>query len=204
MTRIRTVSLLGMTLPVPSWTVSGIGILVLVGIAAIIYVRVLKEPVNIVSVKEVNARLASEIEEYGLHAMEAPSKHELLEDADGAVAVRVFADHCVMIQRKTRRGVRTKLVLDLAREDLRAANQTVPRVNVLPVAHAAQVCNRGCLNPHPGAFKWWYGQRRGEWVEVWRQWPEGCMHVQLMHPPSGNWETNADGSPRVRWSCCVH
>lgn len=200
----HTVSLFGMTLPVPSWTATGLGLLVLAGVAGVIYNNVVKTPVNLVTMKEVNDRLASEVEEYGLHAMEAPTKHELLEDADGALALRVYADHCVLIQRKTRRGLRTKLVMDIARENIRATRQVVPSVDVLPVVLAAQGCNRGCLNPHPGQFKWWYGARRGDWVEVWRQWPEGCQHVQMLHPPSGTWESNQDGTPRVRWLCCVH
>jgi len=194
-----------MTLPIHPKAVAWISVLVCIGIASIIYTQVLKTPENIVSIKEVNERLANEIEEYGLHAMEAPAKHELLEDADGALALRVFSDHCVLIQRKTLRGIRTRLVLDLAREGLRAQNRVEPpAIGLMPVVSAQGACNRGCLNPHPGQFRWWYGQRRGEWVEVWRQWPEGCTHVQLMHPASGNWETNGDGSPRVRWSCCVH
>lgn len=204
MPRIFRVSLFGMELPIPRWSVGGIGILVLLGIAGVIYNNVVKTPSDLVTVTEMNARLATEVEEYGLHAMEAPTKHELLEDADGALALRVYTDHCVLIQRKTSRGVRTRLVMDLAREQLRATRQIVPTPNLLPVVHAAQGCNRGCLNPHPGPFKWWYGERKGDWVEVWRQWPEGCQHVQMLHPASGNWETNPDGTPRVSWRCCVH
>ena len=135
--------------------------------------------------------------------MEAPTKHELLEDADGALALRVYPDHCVLIQRKTNRGIRTKLVMDLAKEPIRVTQQISAPVE-FGVVYAAQACNRGCLNPHPGNFKWWYGERKGDWVEVVRAWPEGCQHTQMLHPASGTWDTNPDGTPRVRWVCCVH
>jgi hypothetical protein len=205
MPRDRSVSILGMTLPIPGWTVTGIGILVLVAIAAVIYRHVTDNPAMLLTIKEVNQRLSTEVEEYGLHAMEAPTKHELLEDADGALGLRVYADHCVLIQRRTARGVRTRLVMDLARESIRATRRVdPPSGGLLPVAHAQGGCNRGCLNPHPNAFRWWYGARQGDWVEVWRQWPEGCQHVQLFHPPSNSWDTNRDGTPKVRWTCCIH
>lgn len=203
--RGREITLWGMTIPITNWTVSGLSVLVLIGVAGAIYQKVWRTPPDMVSIAEVNQRLANEVEEYGLHAMEEPTKHEYLEDADGGLALRVYPDHCVMIQRKTRRGIRTKLVVDIARDVPRAARQVAPpSVDVLPVALAAQQCAGGCLNPHPGPFNWWYGARNGEWVEVWRRWPEGCQHVQLFHPPSGSWDTNPNGTPRVRWQCCVH
>ena len=214
------ITLLGMTLPISRKAIPWISALVVIAIAAIVYRQTIATPVDIVSAREMNARLEREVEEYGLHAMEQPTKHELLEDADGALGVRVYADHCVLIQRKTVRGirteVRTRLVLDLARAGLRAENRIdrpmLPSLWAMattgrwptPLYAQGRGCNGGCLNPHPNPFKWWYGARRGEWIEIWRQWPEGCQHVQMLHPASGNWETNADGSPRVRWTCCVH
>jgi len=201
----REITLWGLTLPITNWTVSGISALVLVGVGGVIYKQVIETPPSMLSMTEMNARLATEVEEYGLHAMEEPTKHEYLEDADGGLALRIYPDHCVMIQRKTRRGIRTKLIVDLARENVHASNQVVkPNDGLLPVASAAQNCAGGCLNPHPGQFRWWYGVRNGDWVEVWRQWPEGCRHVQLFHPSSGSWDTNPNGTPRVRWMCCVH
>jgi hypothetical protein len=102
--------------------------------------------------------------------------------------------------------VRTKLVVDLARTNLLAQHYdarpwTPPLVATLL---AQPACNRGCLNPHPGTFSWRYGRQQGAWVEVWRTWPEGCQHVQMFNPQAGLWDTNPDGTPRVRWTCCVH
>lgn len=181
--------------------VAGIGY----GVYRHVYLRPEEERV-LVTLKDVNRQLASEIEEYSLHAMEEPEKHELFEDVDGKLLLRVYKDHCIMIQRQTARGVRTKLVIDLARQGALAErrDEVHPTTWFAVPLHAAQGCNRGCLNPHPGNFSWRYGRQQGAWVEVWRTWPEGCQHVQMFNPQQGLWDTNPDGTPRVRWTCCVH
>jgi len=180
--------------------------MLLAGAGWLIYQKVYYEPEHIlVSLKDANKQLAAEIEEYSLHAMEEPEKHELFEEHDGKLILRVFKDHCVLIQRQTLKGTRTKLVPDLAR-NLTITRYQQPAANWLPVVEAAQrSCQGGCINPHPGDFKWWYGAQTVDgWVEVWREWPEGCRHVQMFHPRTGSWDSNRDGSARVRWVCCVH
>lgn len=191
------------------WSISALSAVAVAGAVGLIYQKLYADPERvIVSLKDVNAKLAEEAEEYGRHAMEEPTKHELFEDADGALGLRVYADHCVLIQRRLRNGgVLTKLIPDLARVSrVRARGPEVGWPEVTPAVHAAEQggCNRGCINPHPGPFRSWYGAQRGEWIEVWRQWPEGCTHVQMLNPRYGVWDSNSDGSPRVRWTCCVH
>ncbi len=194
--------ILGWKGSLPRWALTPLAVLVLALGGTYIY-KQLQPPANLISLEDANKQMQEEMAEYGLHAFEEPEKHELLEDADGKLMLRVFKDHCVLIQRQTIRGVRSKLVMDLARQ---RAVGSVPRLSaIFPVAYAQGACNRGCLNPHPGQFQQWTGQRRVDgWVEIWRQWPEGCQHVQLFYPPTGAWDTNPDGTPRVRWTCCVH
>lgn len=194
----------------PPWTLTLLALVLIAGIAMVVYRKAYAEPEGIlVSLKDANKQLASEVEEYSLHAMEEPQRHELFEDQDGKLMLRVFRDHCVLIQRQSSKGTRSKLVVDLARAaNITSTRQIVPpteQVSLLPVAFAAQPgCQRGCLNPHPGNFRWWYGQARGEWVEVYRSWPEGCQHVQMFNPRAGIWDSNPDGTARVKWLCCVH
>jgi hypothetical protein len=201
---------LGVETEVPWWIAAAVVIIAAVGAGWTICQQVYAHPERqIVTLLDANKQLAAEVEEYSLHAMEEPEKHELFEEQDGKLILRVFKDHCVLIQRQTKRsGVRTKLVIDLDRSSpLKAERQVDPPAsswNILPVLEAQSACQRGCLNPHPGAFRWWYGERRGEWVEVWRAWPEGCQHVQMFHPRTGSWDSNPDGTARVRWTCCVH
>ena len=198
---------LGMEIPLPKPAVYVLSAVVGVGVALCIGKQLTNDPYRreLVSKEEAIKRLAAEVEEYSLHAMEEPERHELLEDADGKLIVRVFRDHCVLIQRQSIRGIRSKLVIDLARTNMTSSRQVAPPKESLFVAYAADPCQRGCLNPHEGKFKWWYGQQRQSgWVEVWREWPDRCRHVQLFHPGAGIWDTNPDGTPKVRWTCCVH
>jgi hypothetical protein len=76
----------------------------------------------------------------------------------------------------------------------------VPR----PLSAVQGQCNGRCLNPHPGEFKTWNGQVNGCQVQVWRQWPDGCLHAQWYDSCNGSWDTDPAGNPRVTWTCCVH
>jgi hypothetical protein len=193
----------GVETQVPRWAVTALALCLVVGAVFTVY-RIYAEPERqLLSLRDANRQLAAEVEEYSLHVMEEPQKHELFEEQDGRLILRVFRDHCVLIQRQTRNGTRTKLVLDLARA-VSLQREAPAKLGWVPVAQAQQACQRGCLNPHPGEFRWWYGQRSGDWVEVWRQWPEGCTHFQMFNVQTRAWDSNPDGSAKVRWTCCVH
>jgi hypothetical protein len=66
-------------------------------------------------------------------------------------------------------------------------------------------CSGRCLNPHPdpAGFRFWYGQANGCWVQVWRQWPDGCTHYQWFNTCNNSWDGDASGRG-VYWTCCVH
>jgi hypothetical protein len=55
-----------------------------------------------------------------------------------------------------------------------------------------------CLNPHPGPFRTWNGQQNGCFVQIWRQWEDGCTHYQ--------WYNACSGTPAgpITWTYCVH
>ena len=61
-----------------------------------------------------------------------------------------------------------------------------------------------CLNPHPGDYSTSYGPHNGCWVQVWRQFKDGCQHYQWFNTCANVWDVNRDGSPRVYWSQCRH
>jgi len=71
-------------------------------------------------------------------------------------------------------------------------------------ATQAPACRGKCLDPHPGAFRQWTGQKNGCWVQIWRSWPEGCQHYQWYNSCTSYWDSYPNGAPRVFWSCCVH
>jgi hypothetical protein len=211
--------LFGFETHAPAWVLTLFALILVAGAGVTVYNITYGHPEQqLLSLKDANKQLAAEVEEYSLHAMEEPEKHELFEEQDGLLLLRVFKDHCVLIQRRhILRGVRSKLVIDLARSTpLTSSRQIdvpppgigigVVGVSLFPIVEASQsaACKRGCRDPHPGDFRWWYGKRDGEWVEVWRQWPDNCTHVQMFHPRSGAWDSEPNGAPRVRWVCCVH
>jgi hypothetical protein len=70
---------------------------------------------------------------------------------------------------------------------------------------AGQACNGRCLNPHPNQFKTWYGERKGTWVQVYRQWADGCTHYQWFDTRTNTWDVDPrTNAPKISWTCCVH
>jgi hypothetical protein len=148
-------------------------------------------------------------EEYERHLFETPNT---IYERDG-LTLRVYDDHCLLIATEVPpRKVLTKLVPSLARKELaQAASPAHLDASVAPspwnlasVLTTTVHAQGRCQNPHPGEFKTIYGNKSGCWVEVLRQWPDGCEHVQMLNTCSGAWDANADGSPRVRWTQCRH
>jgi hypothetical protein len=68
----------------------------------------------------------------------------------------------------------------------------------------AQQNQSHCLNPHPGSFNTSYGTRNGCWVQVWRNFQDGCTHYQWFNSCGNYWDVNQDGSPKVVWKECRH
>src|SRR5688572_22912210 len=117
MPKLSTFKAFGFEFPVTRGVAWALGVVAVLGTAGFIYQKLYSDPERVIlSLKDVNARLAGEVEEYGRHVMEEPTKHELFADTDGELVLRVYPDHCVLIQRRTSRtGMRTRLVQDLAK-----------------------------------------------------------------------------------------
>ena len=198
----------GFEIPLTRAGLYALSIVVVLGVSAYGYRKLFADPDRaLLTQRQLNQQQAFEIKEYGIHAMEAPTKHESFVGDDGDMAVRIYADRCVLIQRRSRDGVQTRLVPDLARRDIVQARQVESLSGVLPVVYAADACDGKCLSlsQHNSEFRQWFGERRKDgWVEVWRQWPHGCTHVQLFYPPTNAWDSNPDGTAKVRWTCCTH
>lgn len=191
------VTVLGVTLPVPRWSVGGFGVLALAAVAVLVYRQAVPVGTSVVTLRQANDALAEEVAEYGLHIGEQPK--QVVEDPDGQLRVHVYRDHCVLIQRFGARTV-SRLVPDLLRHQPSAHAAVVPSL----VARVFAAGGRCVAGQHPGRFVWHYGSRDGCWVEVWRRYEDGCEQVQMLHACSGTWDTNQDGTPRVRWTSCVH
>lgn len=191
-----TVSLFGVTIPIPRWTIGGFGILALAGVGGFFYRQIF--PPDVDEVKKANHALSLELDEYGRHLSETPSP---IYERDG-LTLRVYNDHCLLIATRVPGDkVLTKLVPSLTRKDW---SQAPSQWRIPPFLTATLYAQGRCQNPHPGEFQTTYGNRNGCWVEVSRRWPDGCEHVQMLNTCSGAWDANPDGSPKVRWTQCRH
>lgn len=209
--RILKVTLLGNTLPLPRWTLSWIGVLVLIGMAAFIARHIGLDFQNLSWSEEAKKQMEFANQEYGRHLWDEPV--QTYSAVDGVFMIKTYADHCIAIQRKVGTSFKVKLIPDLTMESDRAAIKSdsdaagsswasraidafVPRLEA----------EGRCKTPHSGSFKTWKGlkSKSGCQVQVWRQWPDGCTHYQMMNTCNGTWETNADGSPRLTWTACRH
>jgi hypothetical protein len=199
-----TISLFGLTLPLPRWTRTAFGLIAVCGVAGLVYQKV-KPSTDLVTLKEANTQLLAEVTEYGLHMSDTPTNAFV--DADGLFTIKTFADKCVIIHRRIGGRVLTKLVLDLDRASHHRADARAPAVGrslmdaIVPTLAAQGRCVGGT---HPGHFTTQYGARDGCWVQVWRTFADGCQHSQMFNSCSGYWDSNPDGSPKVSWSKCVH
>jgi hypothetical protein len=72
------------------------------------------------------------------------------------------------------------------------------------ISNPVQACRGRCLDPHPGQFQSWAGQTSGCWVQIWRKWPDSCLHYQWYNSCYNYWDLLPNGAPRVYWTCCVH
>jgi hypothetical protein len=72
-----------------------------------------------------------------------------------------------------------------------------------PVLAAFQA-NGKCLNPHPGRFTTRTGRTQGCWLQIWRQWPDGCTHYQWFNSCSSSWDIQSNGTARLYWTACKH
>jgi hypothetical protein len=203
------VTLLGNTLPVPRWTLSWIGVLVLIAMAAVIARHIGLDFQNVSWSEEAKKQMEFANQEYGRHLWEEPV--QTYSAVDGVFMIKTYADHCIAIQRKVGTSFKVKLIPDLTMESDRGARRSdfdatgsgwASRAIDTLVPHLE--AQGRCTTPHSGSFKTWNGQKSGCQVQVWRQWPDGCTHYQMMNTCNGTWDTNADGSPRLTWTACRH
>lgn len=196
----------GFTVPIPSWTGSFFGVIAVVAIGFGVYRYFFPVVPELVTVKQANEALQREVAHYNMHIVDAPIaalEDDIAHQATGAsvghIALRVFADGCLLISRRVGNAATTRLLLD-SELPPKQANTTA----AIPSLVATVAAQGRCLNPHPGRFQMAYGAREGCWVQVWRTFEDGCVHVQLFNTCTNVWASNADGSPQVQWTRCLH
>lgn len=186
----------------PSWVNSILGVLVCAGATWWLYSMVAPPPAaELISVKQANEQLQLEVDHYNRHIVDEPTAS--LQDPTGSVSVRAYGDACLLVSQRVGMTSATRLLIGPGAERRRASAAIVDAM--FPVLEASAAAQGRCLSPHPGRFSTFYGQRQNECVvEVFRHFEDGCQHAQLFDACRGSWQTNADGSPRVRWTRCLH
>jgi hypothetical protein len=61
-----------------------------------------------------------------------------------------------------------------------------------------------CLDPHPGPWTERPQPINQCSTQVWRYFPDGCIHFQWFNPCTGTWDVWPNGAPHVYWQRCVH
>lgn len=89
------------------------------------------------------------------------------------------------------------------KEGSRTSQTSDPPVKAEVSSESKELIAQGtCQNPHPGNFRWSYGGQNGCWVQVWRQFTDGCTHYQWFNTCGNYWALNPDGSPQIFWTYC--
>jgi hypothetical protein len=186
----------GLTLPVPRWTAQGFGVAALLAVNLFLYRQAFPVTPEQITLKQANAALAQEMEEYQRHLGQTPE--EIFADPDGAMRVQVFTDHAVLILRKDGTRIWTRLIPDLAKPLPATAERLMAR---LPVVFAAsQECRP--RHHHTEAPARTYGEKRGCAVPVYWTYKDGCQYYQLYDACRQAFEADGDGSPRIHWVVC--
>ncbi len=135
-------------------------------------------------------------------------------DPERRVFYRYYAksDHCVFIRRNDGDRVLMQWVRDPSFHAHDVHHDHPPRRAEAPPA----ATNRGwlarasdlvvpaisaqgnCVNPHPGQFRYWWGQPIDSCNSpMYRQFPDGCTHYQVYNRCANAWDS------RISWTTCV-
>lgn len=189
----------------------------------------LSGPINqIVTTYSIGKESGADANEAYKHYSETPAKVAVTEDAAGKLEARLYAsDGCVAViwhgafdradshphfirnlTNPNHQESPGKIASDkpLTAPANLAASLPFAGSHLLFGAHlAATAAPVGrCLDPHPGTFRSWYGETRGCWIQVWREFQDGCKHYQWFNKCGGFWDANPNGTPRVYWTDCRH
>ena len=191
MTEDGRISFLGVNLEhVPTWLMAVVVFALTVAIGVAAY-RTIWSPKDLVTLREANSALQETVDEYNLHIGEQPEgQATLMDDARGKLVALRYRDGCTVLSRTSSAGVKAKLIIDLARDEHRHARNWPDPFSVSAAGK--------CLDPHPGTFKTWYGEKQGCWVPVFREFSDGCRHVQMFDA------CHSVFAGDVKWLVCLH
>lgn len=199
------IPVLNLSVPLDKRAVRWLGVVVVIGSAAWAWTQLRADLLDKAMIPRAQLVQLEEMQRHfaEAHESETPVKRDLKDIA----RIRYYrSDGCIYVGRLSDDGsiATTLYVVD----PNRIPKEKPPEVSevrdggLFSTPAYASDCGGRCLNPHPGPFRSWYGERKGDWVQLWRQWEEGCTHFQMWNLAYNYGDSNPDGSPRVTWTCC--
>jgi hypothetical protein len=199
---LERVKLFGIEWPFPRWAI-GIGAVILLLSLVASMTKLVVVPLVEHWEERHNSLTDLELEEYRKHIDEIPVQSSVL----GDVEVKLFrTDGCLLVSRKST-GLRRWLP-DLTRSHRESAPGRLATGGALPWEGTAYAQEKRpadrCPNPHPGKFTQSEGEKKGCWLQIFREWPDGCKHYQWYDVCYGVWDTEKDGKAKLYWVTCNH
>ena len=209
------------TLPLSRWAVTAIALLIIGGVACAIYYTLIYPHIQGDNAlrQKVDPFTLRQLQESQKHAGHAPDHVASPYNGErGHIDVSYYSsDGCLLVTRRMADPAipEEKLwIQELSRDKLspapgpihgmfRSGGLSLGLVTPAFAQQGAGACGGRCLSQHPGQFQSWSGERRGCWVQVWRQWPDGCKHYQWYNSCSSYWDEERR-VPRLYWVCCHH
>lgn len=206
---------LGFEIPLPRWAVYAVAMIAVLSFSAYMWSKLIPEfkPKGTVEIPQSEF---VQIQEAQKHIIESPEAQlPVFSDVRGDLKVFLYrSDGCLLVSRRGSDPQSSPVNFWLL-DPTRSPSSPPPGATSGSLSHfevgmlsspafAQGGCQGNCLNPHPGEFAWWNGERRDCWIQVWRRWPDGCSHYQWWNTCTNSWDVNPDGSPRVYWVSCCH
>jgi hypothetical protein len=184
-------------LRLPKWGTWGLTAIFLVAAGAWTWINYVDPALHPATV-DVSIEAALQMEESMKHIAEVAQSEVIV---DGGTLVKYFSsDACVAVFRPLGAGFKPYFLIDPLRvmKDgpmMMLGSNEVMGAAIIPVGDSP--CQRRCIDPHPGVFYEELNEINDCIVEVYREWEEGCAHVQPYNRCNEVWGP-------VEWLCCVH
>jgi hypothetical protein len=203
----------GFKMPLPRWAASILACLILLGVVLMLYKKFGRDLVSPAETGE-----QAEYVKHFIESREIPVEKFVRSFADparGDLQVSYYeSDGCVLLLRRPPHatpsmhwvkyfsGIGAGAAAPDPSPDARtptldgpiaSAGLAFPRPPT--IATGAGACTGQCQNPHPGNFQSWNGERKQCWVQVWRRWPDGCVHYQWFNSCTNYWDSDQGEIP---------
>jgi hypothetical protein len=182
-------------LKLPKWGVWGLTISVLIYSFVWVWDHGLEDIVNPATV-EMSKEGAVQMAESQKHIVETAASEVTM--VNGSIIKYYSSDKCIAVFRQIGAGYKPYFLLDPTRLMPDGPMTLLGSVEMIGAGFmGSSPCQRRCIDPHPGVFYEELNHVNECILEIYREWEEGCAHVQPYNKCTDEWGA-------VEWLCCVH